>query len=65
MYSFEGSGRVAVTAVRVLATLHDFAMLNGLANTPATGLSVQLASQRLAAALSPKFALEANFSGLF
>ncbi len=43
---------VDVTAVRVLATFHDFAMLNGLADTPATKTTVQLASQKLAEALS-------------
>jgi acetyl esterase len=40
-----------VTAVRVLATFHDFAMLNGLADTPASKLAVQLTSQKLIAAL--------------
>lgn len=42
---------VEVTAVRLLATVHDFAMLNGLAETPASRLAIQLASQKLAAAL--------------
>jgi len=53
---------VEITAVRVLATFHDFAMLNGLADTPATKLAVQLASQKLAAALSPKIARGADTS---
>jgi acetyl esterase/lipase len=43
---------VEVTAVRMLATLHDFAMLNALAGTPATRSAVQLASQKLTEALS-------------
>jgi len=42
---------VEVTAVRVLATHHDFALLNALAETPATKATVQLASQKLAEAL--------------
>jgi acetyl esterase len=42
---------VDVTAVRVLATFHDFTLLNGLADTPATKAAIQLASQKLAKAL--------------
>jgi acetyl esterase len=42
---------VEVTPMRVLGTLHDFAMLNALAETPATRVTVQLASQKLAEAL--------------
>ncbi len=42
---------VEVTAVRVLATHHDFAMLNALAGTPACKAAIQLASAKLAAAL--------------
>jgi acetyl esterase len=42
---------VDVTAVRVLATHHDFALLNALADTPATKAPVQLASQKLSEAL--------------
>jgi acetyl esterase len=38
---------VDVTALRMLGTFHDFAMLNGLAGTPATQAAVQLASQKL------------------
>ncbi len=41
---------VDVTAVRVLATIHDFAMLNALADTPASKTAIQLASEKLAAA---------------
>ena len=41
---------VEVTAVRVLATHHDFAMLNALAGTPACKAAVQLASEKLASA---------------
>jgi acetyl esterase len=43
---------VEVTAARILATFHDFAMLNGLADTPATKTAVQLASQKLSEALN-------------
>jgi acetyl esterase len=43
---------VDVTAVRLLATFHDFAMLNGLADTPATRVAIQLASEKLDAALN-------------
>ena len=42
---------VDVTAVRMLATIHDFAMLNALADTPAARTAIQLASRRLAEAL--------------
>ena len=42
---------VEVSALRVLATHHDFAMLNALTDTPATKLAIQLASQKLAEAL--------------
>jgi acetyl esterase len=38
---------VEVTAVRVLAIFHDFAMLNGLAGTPAAKTAIQMASQKL------------------
>ena len=41
---------VEVTAVRVLATHHDFAMLNALAGTPACKAAVQQASEKLASA---------------
>jgi len=42
---------VDVTAVRVLATHHDFAMLNALSGTPACKAAIQLASEKLASAL--------------
>ncbi len=42
---------VDVTAVRMLATHHDFAMLNALAHTPACKAAIQLASEKLSAAL--------------
>jgi acetyl esterase len=42
---------VSVTAMRVLATHHDFALLNALADTPATRATILLASQKLAEAL--------------
>jgi acetyl esterase len=42
---------VEVTAVRVLATHHDYAMLNALATTPATRATIELASQKLAEAV--------------
>jgi acetyl esterase len=38
---------VDVTATRVLGTLHDFAMLNALADTPATKFAVQVTSQKI------------------
>jgi acetyl esterase len=38
---------VEVTAVRYIATIHDFAMLNGLAGTPATRSAIGLASSKL------------------
>lgn len=53
---------VEVAAVRVLATFHDFVMLNGLADTPAARLAIELASQKLAAALSPEIARGSNTS---
>jgi acetyl esterase len=43
---------VEVTAVRYLATFHDFMMLNGLAVTPATKSAIALASQKLRAVFS-------------
>ena len=43
---------IDVTAVRILATFHDFALLNGIADTPPTRAAIQLASDKLAAALS-------------
>jgi len=42
---------VDVTAVRMLATHHDFAMLNALAGTPAAKGAIQLASEKLINAL--------------
>jgi acetyl esterase len=39
--------------VIVLATFHDFAMLNGLADMPAAKVAIQLASAKLTAALNP------------
>jgi acetyl esterase len=42
---------VDVTPVRVLATIHDFALLNALADTPATKTAIRLASEKLSAAL--------------
>jgi acetyl esterase len=43
---------VDVTAVRILATLHDFAMLNALAETRACEIAIRLASQKLSEALN-------------
>ena len=40
-----------VTAVRFLATRHDFVMLNALADTPASKAAIQLASEKLIAGL--------------
>jgi acetyl esterase len=42
---------VDVTAVRVLATHHDFAMLNALAGTPASKFAIAVACEKLAGAL--------------
>ena len=42
---------VETTAVRVLATLHDFVMLNPLADTAATKAAIELAAQKLARTL--------------
>jgi acetyl esterase len=39
---------VETTAVRVLATIHDFVMLNPLAGTAATKAAIELAAQKLA-----------------
>src|SRR5215475_15971198 len=44
-------GGVDVTAIRYLATIHDFVMLNGLADTPAAQSAIQLAAEKLAVAL--------------
>ncbi len=38
---------VEVTAVRYLATFHDFVMLNGLSNTPAARSAIALAASKL------------------
>lgn len=43
---------VSVTPMRILATHHDFALLNALANTPATKIAVRLVSEKLAEALN-------------
>jgi acetyl esterase/lipase len=42
---------VQTTAVRVLATIHDFVMMNPLAGTAATKAAIELASQKLAQTL--------------
>lgn len=42
---------VRVTAVRCLGTIHDFVMLNALANTPATRSAMDLACSMLSGAL--------------
>jgi acetyl esterase len=39
---------VETTSVRVLATHHDFAMLNALAGTAAARVAIELASEKLA-----------------
>ena len=39
---------VETTAVRVLATIHDFVMLNALAGTTGTNAAIELASRKLA-----------------
>jgi acetyl esterase len=42
---------VEVTPLRILATHHDYALLNALADTPATRTTVELVSEKLSAAL--------------
>jgi acetyl esterase/lipase len=42
---------VETTAVRVLATCHDFALLNPLASTAATKVAIELASDMLSETL--------------
>ena len=50
---------VEVTSLRVIATFHDFALLNPLAETPATRLVIELASEKLSEALSSQTRKEA------
>jgi acetyl esterase len=45
---------VEVTPMRVLATHHDYALLNALADTPATKVTVQIVSEKLSEALGLK-----------
>jgi acetyl esterase len=45
---------VDVTAVRILATLHDYALLNALADTPATRVTIELVSEKLNEALGAR-----------
>jgi acetyl esterase/lipase len=45
---------VEVTPMRVIATHHDYALLNALADTPATKLTVQVVSEKLSEALGSK-----------
>src|SRR5215831_18572805 len=45
---------VEVTPMRVLATHHDYALLNALADTPATKLTVEIVSEKLSEALGSK-----------
>ena len=45
---------VVVTPLRVLATHHDYALLNPLANTPATRVTVETVSEKLSEALGSK-----------
>lgn len=47
------SAGVDVTATRYLATIHDFVMLNALADTPAAKAAVAQANEKLHAALHP------------
>ena len=44
---------VEVTPIRVLATHHDYALLNALADTPATKATVQIVSEKLSSSYSP------------
>lgn len=43
---------VEVTTMRMIGTVHDFCMLNPLAETPATRATIQMAADKLAEALS-------------
>jgi acetyl esterase len=52
---------VEVTAVRALATFHDFVMLNPLAATPAARAAIRLAANKLSEALS--LAAEKSLAG--
>lgn len=45
---------VEVTALRVIATHHDYALLNALADTPAASLTVVIVSNKLSMALRAK-----------
>lgn len=45
---------VNITALRMLSTFHDFAMLNGLAETPAARGAIELAAEKLSTALETK-----------
>jgi acetyl esterase len=45
---------VEVTPIRILATHHDYALLNALADTPATKATVQIVSDKLAEVLGSK-----------
>jgi acetyl esterase len=48
---------VRVKAMRALGTIHDFMMLNALADTPAVRAAFEIANEELAAALAPKSAV--------
>jgi acetyl esterase len=52
---------VEVTALRGLATFHDFVMLNALGATTATQAAIRLAANKLSEALS--FAAEKSLGG--
>jgi acetyl esterase len=45
---------VEVTPLRILATHHDYALLNALADTPATKLTIQIVSEKLSEVLGSK-----------
>jgi acetyl esterase len=45
---------IDVMPIRVLATHHDYALLNALADTPATKATVQIVSEKLSEALGSK-----------
>ncbi len=44
---------IRVKAMRALGTIHDFMMLNALADTPAARAAVEIANEELSAALAP------------
>ncbi|HWR17233.1 MAG TPA: alpha/beta hydrolase [Terriglobales bacterium] len=50
---------VETTVIRALATIHDFALLNAISETPATRVAISVAAQKLSEALSSESTREA------